>query len=210
MLESQIYINTTIQGSDHMKLIVGLGNPGKEYNNTRHNMGFMCLDYYFNQNQISNFKEKFNGLYAEIIVKGEKIIFLKPLSYMNLSGIVIKKYMDYFNIDIKDIFIICDDLDMPLGKFKLKMKGRSGGHNGLKNIEENIGTNQYKRLKLGIGNNKNISTKDYVLAKFNNNELQVINDEMKIVNDIINDYFILKFDQLMNKYNRKKLEEENV
>lgn len=193
-----------------MKLIVGLGNPGKEYDKTRHNMGFMALDYYVNKNNLSNFKEKFNGLYIDFIIDGERTILLKPLSYMNLSGIVIKKFVDYFKINIQDILIVCDDLDMPIGKLKLKYQGSSGGHNGLKNIEENIGTRDYKRLKLGIGNDKEISTKDYVLSKFNNQQLKVIDEQMELVSKIIDDYFILSFDKLMNKYNGTKIGEENV
>ena len=193
-----------------MKLIVGLGNPGKEYDKTRHNMGFMALDYYVNKNNLSNFKEKFNGLYIDFIIDGERTILLKPLSYMNLSGIVIKKFVDYFKINIQDILIVCDDLDMPIGKLKLKYQGSSGGHNGLKNIEENIGTRDYKRLKLGIGNDKEISTKDYVLSKFNNQQLKVIDGQMELVSKIIDDYFILSFDKLMNKYNGTKIGEENV
>lgn len=193
-----------------MKLIVGLGNPGKEYDRTRHNMGFMALDYYVNKNNLPNFKEKFNGLYIDCIIDGERFILLKPLSYMNLSGVVIKKFVDYFKIDIQDILIICDDLDMPIGKLKLKYQGSSGGHNGLKNIEENIGTREYKRLKLGIGNDKEISTKDYVLSKFNNQQLKIIDEQIELVSKIIDDYFILSFDKLMNKYNGTKIEEENV
>ena len=193
-----------------MKLIVGLGNPGKKYENTRHNMGFMFLDYYMNEKGLSNYKEKFNGLYIECLVNEEKVIFLKPLSYMNLSGIVIKKFIDYFKVDINDVLIICDDLDMPVGKLKLKPQGSSGGHNGLKNIEENIGTKEYKRLKLGIGNDKAINTKDYVLSKFNSSHLKLINQQMNIVNDIIDDYFRISFDKLMNKYNGIKIGEENV
>lgn len=193
-----------------MKLIVGLGNPGKEYDKTRHNMGFMSLDYYVNKNNLPNFKEKFNGLYIDCSIRGERVILLKPLSYMNLSGIVVKKFVSYFRIDIQDILIICDDLDMPVGKLKLKYQGSSGGHNGLKNIEENIGTNKYKRLKLGIGNDKDFSTKDYVLSKFNNEQMGLIDEQMKFVSQIIDDYLILNFDRLMNKYNGIKIGEENV
>lgn len=193
-----------------MKLIVGLGNPGKEYDRTKHNMGFMFLDYFVNKNNLPSFKEKFNGLYIDCIIDGQRTILLKPLSYMNLSGIVIKKYVDYFKINIDDILIICDDLDMPIGKLKLKYQGSSGGHNGLKNIEENIGTREYKRLKLGIGNNKEINTKDYVLSKFNNLQLKIIDEQMKIVNGLLQDYFKVSFDKLMNKYNGIKIGEENV
>ena len=133
-----------------MKLIVGLGNKGKEYDNTRHNIGFMALDRILEEYNLVLNKEKFNGLYIDTVINGEKIIFLKPLKYMNLSGEVIKKYIDFFKIEISDILIISDDMDLDIGRYKLRYKGSSGGHNGLKNIEQNIGTNVYKRLKIGI------------------------------------------------------------
>ena len=152
-----------------MKLIVGLGNPGKEYENTRHNIGFMVIDNYLKNEK---FKTKFNGMYLKKVINNEEVIFLKPLSYMNLSGEVVKKYVDYFKINLSDLLIISDDLDMPCFKIKLKYKGSSGGHNGLKNIIQNINTEEFKRLKIGISNNLNIDTKSYVLSKFNQEELE--------------------------------------
>lgn len=192
-----------------MKLIVGLGNPGNEYRNTRHNMGFMAIDNYVNTNKLGLFKEKFSGEYLDTNINGERVIFLKPLTYMNLSGDAVSKYMSFFKIDISDLFVICDDLDMPLGKLKLKQSSSSGGHNGLKSIEHNLSSNKYKRLKLGIGNNKKIDTKDYVLGRFNEEDLFIIKKEMSTVNEIINDYLVLDFDKLMNKYNKKDKEVNN-
>lgn len=184
-----------------MKLIVGLGNPGKEYEKTRHNMGFMVLDYFALNNSIKIDKEKFNGLYAQIVINNEKVILLKPQEFINLSGNVIKKYMQYFKIDIDDILIICDDMDLDVGTFKLRYKGGSAGHNGLKNIETNLGTNEYKRLKIGISKNKSISTVDYVLGKFNKDDVNIIKNTILKVADIIPDFVSLSFENLMNKYN---------
>ena len=121
-----------------MKLIVGLGNPGLEYNNTRHNVGFMAIDKLSEYLSIEINKNKFDGLYGEGIINNEKIILLKPQKYMNLSGEVIKKYIDFYKIDIQDLLIINDDLDLPVGKIKIKYKGSCGGHNGLRNIEQNL------------------------------------------------------------------------
>ncbi|MBR6112937.1 MAG: aminoacyl-tRNA hydrolase, partial [Bacilli bacterium] len=146
-----------------MKLIVGLGNPGKEYENTRHNIGFMVIDRYISKYNYLPYKEKFNGIYYEDNIDGEKVILLKPQKYMNLSGEVVISYLNYFKINVEDMLVISDDLDMPLGKIKLKLSGSCGGHNGLRNIENNIGTQNYKRLKIGISNNKEYDTKDYVL-----------------------------------------------
>lgn len=184
-----------------MKLIVGLGNPGKEYEQTRHNMGFWALDQYASNHQLIFNKEKFNGVYVEIIIKGEKIILLKPMKYINLSGEVVKKYVDYFKIAIDDILIISDDLDLDVGKYKLKSKGGSGGHNGLKNIEFHLKTNQYKRLKIGIANNKSMDTKDYVIGKVPNDTKLKLENVINNIQPIIDDFIKLSFDNLMNKYN---------
>lgn len=182
-----------------MKLIVGLGNPGDEYKNTRHNIGFMVVDNYLNND--NNFKIKFNGMYKRKKVNNEDVIFLKPLSYMNLSGKVVKNYVDYFKININDILIISDDLDMPCFKIKLKYKGSSGGHNGLKNISENLHTEEFKRLKIGISNDKTIDTKTYVLSKFNKEELELLNKKLEVTKNIINDFVEMDFEKLMSKYN---------
>lgn len=183
-----------------MKLVVGLGNPGKEYENTRHNIGFMMIDEIVKTYNLTG-KEKMNGLYYELNVKGEKVYLLKPLSYMNLSGEVVRKYVDYFKINIEDILIINDDLDLPIGTHKLREKGSSGGHNGLKNIEQHLNTNNYKRLKIGISNNKNIDTKDYVLGRFSKEDMNELNNFIKIAPNVLEDFITLSFTNLMNKYN---------
>lgn len=186
-----------------MKLIVGLGNPGNEYKNTRHNVGFKTIDSFAKKLNISINNNKFNGLYADTMINGEKVILLKPQSYINLSGEVIKKYVDFYKISVDDILIINDDLDLEVGSYKLKKKGSSGGHNGLKNIELNLSTQEYKRIKIGISNNKNIDTKDYVLGKISSFEEEKLNEVIKQVLLILDDYFILPFDSLMSKYNHK-------
>ena len=184
-----------------MKLVVGLGNPGKEYAKTRHNVGFRMIDRLASDLNINIDKNKFDGLYGEKIINGEKYLFLKPQRYMNLSGTVIQEYLNYFKIDPKDILIICDDLDMEVGKIRLRPKGSSGGHNGLKDIERNIGTSEYKRIKIGIANNKNIDTKDYVLGKFSKDEDDLIVKCENMMGNIFSDYLVLTFEQLMSKYN---------
>ena len=184
-----------------MKLIVGLGNPGKEYENTRHNIGFMVIDNYLKNEK---FKTKFNGMYLKKVINNEEVIFLKPLSYMNLSGEVVKKYVNYLKINLSDLLIISDDLDMPCFKIKLKYKGSSGGHNGLKNIIQNINTEEFKRLKIGISNNLNVDTKSYVLSKFNQEELEKLHKKFEITNNIINDFINLDFEKVMSKYNESR------
>lgn len=185
-----------------MKLIVGLGNPGKEYENTRHNIGFMVLDDYANKKKLTFTKSKDGGLYIKTCIENEEVILLKPQKYINLSGEVVIKFVKYYKINIDDILIINDDLDIELGKYKLKYKGSSGGHNGLKNIELHLGTQQYKRLKIGISNNKLLDTKDYVLGKLSSDEKLKLQTVINISSEIIDDYLHINFDKLMNKYNK--------
>lgn len=187
-----------------MKLIVGLGNPGKEYEKTRHNAGFIMIDAFAKEKGISLNKEKFNGVYGEFNHNGEKVILLKPMKYINLSGEVIRNFLDYFNIDIEDIFIICDDMSFSVGEFKLKYKGTSGGHNGLKNIELHLKTSEYKRMKIGISRDNLIDTRDYVLGKFSNEDIEKLHEIINIFPKIIDDFLELSFSNLMNKYNKKQ------
>lgn len=187
-----------------MKLIVGLGNPGKEYENTRHNVGFNVVDNYLNlKNIVPVWKNKFNGLFFETSIFGEKVIFLKPLSYMNLSGGVVRSFVNFYKIDISDILVISDDLDLLVGNYKLRDKGSCGGHNGLRDIEKNLATQVYKRLKVGISKNSDMDTKDYVLGKFSKEDVNVYNELYKDLLNVIDDYFKLPFGDLMSKYNRK-------
>ena len=187
-----------------MKLLVGLGNPGKEYDNTRHNIGFNCLDHYINHLNIDNkWSKKFDGLLIESFIGKEKVIFLKPQTFMNLSGNSVRKTMDYYNIDVDDLLVISDDLDLMVGNYKLKNRGSCGGHNGLRDIESKIGTSDYKRLKIGISKNKDIDTKDYVLGSISKEESKIIDDLYNELDNVLDDYFKLPFGDLMSKYNKK-------
>ena len=187
-----------------MKLIVGLGNPGKEYENTRHNIGFNCLDHYLKHLNITDkWSKKNNGLIIESFVNNEKVIFLKPQTYMNLSGDSVRKTMDYYNIDIDDLLVISDDLDLMTGNFKLKNNGSCGGHNGLRDIESKIGSSNYKRLKIGISNNKDIDTKDYVLGNISKEHKEILDDLFDKIDLVLDDYFKIPFGDLMSKYNQK-------
>lgn len=185
-----------------MKLIVGLGNPGKEYEKTRHNAGFMMIDYYAKIKNLTTLKEFKNGLYYEYNNNGEKILLLKPQSYMNLSGEVVRKYIEYFKIDINDVLIINDDMDINLGNVKIKSSGSAAGHNGIKNIIQNLKSESIKRIKIGISKN-NINQVDYVIGKFNKEELDILENVKKEVANIIEDFINIDFDKVMSKYNKK-------
>lgn len=187
-----------------MKLIVGLGNPGKEYTNTRHNIGFRFIDFYLSYCGISDkWSNKFDGLYLQTTLFAEKVIFLKPQTYMNLSGNSVRKLMDYYNISIEDILVVSDDLDLMVGNYKLRPSGSSGGHNGLKSIESSIASTSYKRLKIGISNDKDIDTKDYVLGTISKSDNLIYEKVFQELCSVLDDYFHLPFSDLMNKYNHK-------
>ena len=188
---------------DSMRLIVGLGNPGKEYENTRHNIGFIMIDEIARSLNVTIKQEKFNGSFAKVNYKDDQLILLKPQKYMNLSGEIVKKYVDYFKIPIENILIISDDLDMPVGKIKLKLFGSPGGHNGLKNIEQHLKTSHYKRIKVGISNDKKMDTKDYVLGNLSMEDKNKIDEIKNIFPKIFEDYMNYPFDYVMSKYNKK-------
>ncbi len=187
-----------------MKLIVGLGNPGNQYKHTRHNIGFMAIDCYLQSLDLEFIVQtKFKSHFLKI----DNAIFIKPQTYMNLSGESVTKIVNYFNI--KDILVIHDDLDLNFGNIKIKFGGNSGGHNGLKSIDKYI-TNQYTRLRVGIGHPRNIDDKicvsDYVLQNFNNIELEQLKQIFKITNSAIQSF--ISNDSLMdlqNKYNTKNI-----
>ena len=173
-----------------MKLVVGLGNPEKKYEFTRHNCGFRAIDYYASKNNLS-FKSKFNGHYAETIVNNTKLILLKPQTYMNLSGESVIKFVNYYNINIEDILVIYDDVDFEVGKFKLRRGGSSGGHNGINNIIDLLKTQNISRLRMGISKN-NIPLMDYVLGKFSSEENEKIESILPVISNIINDFSVCK------------------
>ena len=186
-----------------MKLIVGLGNPGDKYKNTRHNVGFQLLDYIAKNKNLSFVRNKFNGDYVEFLINDEKVILLKPLSFMNLSGSVVLKFVSFYKIDLDDILIIHDDLDMNFGRIKIVYDSSSGGHNGIKDIEKCLGSKKYSRLKIGISNDKSLDTKDYVLSKFTDDELNDLLLIDKNLVNIVDDFCTMSLNKLMSKYNHK-------
>ncbi|WP_423363785.1 aminoacyl-tRNA hydrolase [Mycoplasma sp. P36-A1] len=186
-----------------MKLIVGLGNPGKEYENTRHNAGFLVVDSICKKLDISLDKEKFNGLYYQGFVNNEKVIILKPLTYMNLSGECLIKFADYFDINDEDILVIYDDMDTEVGKIRLRAKGSSGGQRGMKNIIQHFKTEQISRIRVGIGKKTIPDVKDYVLSKFREEEIDILSVAINTASDAAIDFCSESFDLVMNKFNNK-------
>lgn len=186
-----------------IKLVVGLGNPGRQYANTRHNMGFKVLDTIAERLEVNKWKERNGGLYFDTYIDMARVIFLKPQRFINLSGEVMIEFVRFFDIKPEDILVVSDDLDLPLGSLKLKEKGSSGGHNGLKNIEEHLKTNEYKRIKIGISNDKTIDTKDYVLGKLTKQEIKLLKPVIESSADAVLASVNTPFNELMSKYNTR-------
>ena len=184
-------------------LIVGLGNPGDEYAGTRHNTGFMVLDAFAKASNIV-FDDRRYGFIAETSLKGRKIFLLKPTTYMNLSGNAVRYWMNKENIDLARLLVVVDDLSLPLGALRLKGKGSNGGHNGLGNIQSVIGTQQYARLRIGIGNEfpKGMQV-DWVLGKYDEDDLKTLSTSIGTAVEIIKSFVLSGLDITMNQFNNK-------
>ncbi|MGJ9460228.1 aminoacyl-tRNA hydrolase [Oceanobacillus sp. CF4.6] len=186
-----------------MKCIVGLGNPGKKYSQTRHNIGFRVIDELLERNQWSLNKSKFHGDYAMENFGDDKVIFLKPQTYMNLSGESIRPLMDYYNVDLEDVLVIYDDLDLPTGKIRLRQKGGHGGHNGVRSTIDHLGTKEFKRIRLGVGRpSSSIPVVDYVLGTFPKAEKEDVLISIKNAADSCESWVKgTSFIEVMNEYN---------
>ena len=171
-----------------MLLLVGLGNPNQNNSNNRHNVGFLVIDAINEKFKLSKQKPKFKGLLTTGKINEQKVFAIKPLTFMNNSGVCIKELIDYFKIDVKNVFVFHDDMDIDLGKVKVKFGGSSAGHNGIESIDNNIGKN-YSRIRIGIGRpKKNSSGADHVLDNFSGDEKQNVE---KVTKNIIESLSIL-------------------
>lgn len=182
-------------------LIVGLGNPGYEYENTRHNTGFMVLDKMAESVGVS-FEDKRYGYVAETSIKGRKVFLLKPTTYMNLSGNAVRYWLQKENIDQKRLLVVVDDLSIPLGDYRLKGNGSNGGHNGLGNIQQLIGQ-QYARLRMGIGNDFQRGQQvDWVLGKYTDEDMHTLQPSIDEAVEIIRSFVLAGLDITMNQFNK--------
>jgi PTH1 family peptidyl-tRNA hydrolase len=183
-----------------MKLIAGLGNYEDKYLLTRHNAGFMAIDF-FAQRHNAEFKteKKLKTMISKIKFNGEDIILIKPLTFMNLSGEAVSLTCNFYKISPKDIFIIYDDISLDLGKVRLRASGSDGGHNGIKSIIKHIGSKDFDRLKIGIGPQPNIPSENFVLQNFSKEQLETI--KQVLTKEIIEDYLTIGLQKCQNKYN---------
>lgn len=186
-----------------MKLIVGLGNIGNEYKNTRHNIGFMVLDELAKEWSINNWKKERSAEVAEYRFNGEKILLARPTTYMNLSGNAVGQLANFYNIVPPNIAVIQDDLDLPCGKLRIRKQGSAGGHNGIKSILEHLGTNVFPRFKIGIGHPEHLEQKviNHVLTKFSGEEKKFIDEAIKKCSNAIICWLENDLDLAMNRFN---------
>ena len=191
-------------------LIVGLGNPGEEYEQTRHNIGYMALDRFvktINEENSANscsFSIDRHAYVAQTKVKGRSLVLVKPTTFMNLSGKAVKYWLDKEKIPIENMLIIVDDLALDLGAIRLRMGGSDGGHNGLKDIIASLGHNKFNRLRFGIGNNFARGRQiDFVLGKIEGEDWNVVDEKLNTCCDIIKSFVTIGMDRTMNLFNRK-------
>lgn len=183
-----------------MKLIVGLGNPGKEYENTRHNVGFMAIDKISKLYNIDLNRKKFKGVYGEGFINNEKVILLKPTTYMNLSGESVREVTNFYKIDNLDVIVLYDDISLELGRIRIREKGSAGGHNGIKNIILNLATEEFPRIKIGIGK-PNVDLVKYVLGSFTEEEFKILDQSIDVSIKSVEEIIKSDVNGAMNKYN---------
>lgn len=195
-----------------MYLIAGLGNPGKQYEATRHNMGFDVIDKLVEEFNVPQAGVKFNAMYGKGRIGGETVILMKPLSYMNLSGGPIRDMANYFKIDPEtELIVIYDDIDTEPGQLRVRKKGSAGGHNGIKSIIQQLGTQNFMRVRVGVGAKpKDWDLADYVLGRFDRDDRQLVEDAQDRACEAVEMILADSVDAAMNKFNVSKKKAENV
>lgn len=188
-----------------MFMIAGLGNPTKAYEGTRHNVGFRVIDKIAQDYNIAVDTKKHRALCGKGVIEGQKVILLKPLTYMNLSGESIREAADYYKIAPEDILVIFDDISLDVGQLRIRKKGSAGGHNGIKSIIAHLGTTEFPRIKVGVGEKpKGWDLADYVLGKFSGEDAKLIGEAAADASDAVKLMLTQDIDAAMNKYNAKK------
>lgn len=188
-----------------MYLIVGLGNPGRQYEGTRHNMGFDTIDYLVEKHRIGQSGVKFNAMYGKGVIGGEKVILMKPLSYMNLSGGPVQEMASYFKIDPeREMIVIYDDIDLDPGQLRIRARGSAGGHNGIKDLINKLGTQKFLRIKVGVGAKpRGWDLADYVLSRFSTGDRKIVDEAICKAGDAVEKILEEGADAAMNIYNKK-------
>ena len=185
-----------------MYIIAGLGNPGLQYMGTRHNAGFSVIDELADKHNISIDTAKHKGMIGKGVIDGQKVILVKPMTYMNNSGECIREVMDYYKVDIDDLIVIFDDISLVPGKLRIRSKGSAGGHNGIKSIIAHLGSDGFKRVKFGVGDKpKGWDLADWVLGKFPSEEFEALREGNKKACEAVECIMSEGIESAMNKYN---------
>ena len=184
-----------------MKIVIGLGNSGRKYAKTRHNVGFMVIDKYTKKHKVNLAKKCCNSLISECIIEGEKTLFVKPQTFMNASGRPIKEIVGRYDCKLDDILVILDDINLPLGKIRVREKGSSGGHKGLKSISDHLKTTCFPRLRIGIGDCFSEDKKDFVLSCFAKEEGKTIENALERASKAINIWVATGINDCMGMFN---------
>ncbi len=184
-----------------LKVIVGLGNPGRQYHGTRHNVGFAVVDLLAESPHASRFQGRFQAQVAELVEDGSKILLVKPETYMNLSGRSVRQLLDFYQLPVEDLLVVCDDINLPLGKLRARSRGTHGGHNGLRDIQNHLGTTEYARLRLGVGAPPEDEAIDHVLGRFRPSERDAIDEAIRTAAQAVIVWAQRGIDACMNEFN---------
>jgi PTH1 family peptidyl-tRNA hydrolase len=187
-----------------IKLVVGLGNPGTKYQETRHNIGFELVDRLARGGRGAAFARKFDGLLAETEIDFRRVLLLKPETYMNLSGRSVGQVVRFYKLALSDILVVCDDLSLPLGKLRIRPGGSDGGQKGLRDIAAHLGTDQFPRLRIGIGDQDDIDAVDFVLSRFRSAERPIIDDALILASQAVAVWATQGIEAAMNRFNGPK------
>lgn len=183
-----------------MKIIVGLGNPGRQYAGTRHNVGFDVIDLLAQSPRAGRFQSRFQAQVCELLEDDLKLLLVKPETFMNLSGRSVRQVLDFYQLTPADLLVVCDDINLPLGKLRARAKGSHGGHNGLRDIQSHLGTMDYARLKIGVGSPEGDAA-DHVLARFRPSERPLIDDALSLSLQAVLVWATRGIDACMNEFN---------
>jgi peptidyl-tRNA hydrolase, PTH1 family len=186
-----------------MKIVVGLGNPGAKYRGTRHNVGYAVIDSLADGSGVGRFLERFQADVAQWIVGVDKVLLVKPLTFMNLSGRSVRQLIDFYQLPLLDLLVICDDVNLPLGKLRFRARGTHGGHNGLRDIQSHLGTTEYARLRIGVDAPGHEDMVDHVLGRFKPGEREVVEGAVASAAQAVELWVLQGIQKCMNQYNSK-------
>ena len=184
-----------------MKVVVGLGNPGPRYDGTRHNVGFAVVDLLAQSPRAGRFQSRFQAQVVELVEDADKLLLVKPETFMNLSGRSVRQALDFYQLPPEALLVVCDDINLPLGKLRARAKGTHGGHNGLRDVQNHLGTTEYARLRLGVDAPRDDDAVDHVLGRFRPAERDVIDDAVQLAAQAVIVWAHLGVEVCMNQYN---------